>query len=83
MAVQSMYARGCVPEVDVIAQSSWAGCCAAEVGLWLCGRGGRVVVCLELLCGEEGVQVCPKWFCRCGLGVDVRLCGRSCHVVMC
>ena len=58
VAVQFMYARGCVPEVDVVAQSSWAGCCAAEVVLWLCGRVERVVVWQKWFCGcviEAGV----------------------------
>lgn len=80
---QSMYARGCVPEVDVVAES--VGCCAAEVVMWLCGRGGRVVVCLELLCGEEGVQVCGRsgfvdvgwgWTCDCGRSGHVLVCSR-------
>ena len=69
MAVQSMYARGCVPEVDVVAQSRWAGGCVAEVVPWLRSRDGRVVVR-------------PKWFCGCVVELSSWLCGRSGSEVM-
>ena len=58
VAVQFMYARGCVPEVDVVAQSRWAGDCVVEVVPWLRSRDGRVVVR-------------PKWFCGCVIEAGV------------
>ena len=69
MAVQSMYARGCVPEVDVVAQSRCAGVCVAEVVPWLRSRDGRVVVQ-------------PKWFYGCVVEVGAWLSGRSDYVVV-